>query len=101
MMNGIKTVIKRINKQDTPLKRVLRIKNLFIENKKEAMAIVSSSKRSLKNEDWLYQYADLKLNVLMDYNAMSLVTEIQFLLGFMLRVKKSAHQLYVSLYALP
>ena len=42
--NGVKNVIKRIQKQDTPLKKVLRLKNMFVENKKEAQIIANREK---------------------------------------------------------
>ena len=71
-----------------------RIKNLFIENKKEAGERLGKSMKQLKKEDYLYQYADIKLNILMDYNAMSMIVEVQFLLKFMQDTKRAVHTLY-------
>ena len=96
LMNGLNTVISRVKKGDTCLKRVLRVKNLFVEHKKEAQMMLrkKSVKREIKNDDWLYQYADIKLNILMDYNAMSMIVEVQFLLTFLNEAKKYSHPLY-------
>ena len=90
---GIKRVIERIKKGDTPLKRVLRIKNMFQVNKQEAQLKARQEKRQLLKSDYLYQYADIKLNVQMDWNGMSMLVEVQFLLHDMILMKKRGHQL--------
>ena len=69
----------------------------FIENKNEAKALVLSGLDEdgmLTKDDWLYQYADIKLNILMEYNAHSMIVECQFLLRFMQNAKSEGHQLY-------
>ena len=70
-------VIKRINKGDSCLKRVLRIKNMFLVNKHEL-----GDKNDSDNLDWLHNYADIKLNVKMMYNNRCMVVECQFLVCF-------------------
>ena len=52
-----------------------------------------NSKNSNKNA-WMFQYADIKLNILMEHNGMSMIVEIQYLLKCMLESKKRAHHLY-------
>ena len=42
----------------------------------------------------MYNYGDIKLNVLMEYNNMSLICEIQFLVQFILSSKKILHHFY-------
>ena len=93
LINGVTRVINRIKKGDTPLKRVLRIKNMFHVNKQEAQKLAQRRKQPLNPDDYLYQYADIKLNVQMDWNGMSMIVEIQLLLRFMLNAKKKGHQL--------
>ena len=63
LMGGVRMVIDRIKKGDTPLKKVIRIKNLAVENKKDAMALARKQQRLVTQDDWLYQYFDIKLNV--------------------------------------
>ena len=74
LINLLKIVIERIDKGDTCLKRVLRIKNMFVNNKKHYG-------NNDDNNDWLYRYADLKLNILMEWENRSLIVECQFLVG--------------------
>ena len=107
LMAGIKVVVDRVKKGDTCLKRVLRVKNMFIglfccwcnigkfcvamllcffcffffflwfiENKKEAAQHLGKSMKHLKKDDYLYTYADLKLNILLDWQAMSMICEV-------------------------
>ena len=93
LISGIERVIDRIKKGDTALKRVLRIKNLFRVNKQEAQEKADQENRQLSELDYLYQYADIKLNVAMDWNGMSMMVELQFLLEDFLMQKKRGHQL--------
>ena len=90
LISGVERVIDQIKKGDTPLKRVLRIKNLFYVNKQKAQAKADQENRQLSKGDYLYQYADIKLNVAMDWNGMSIILELQFLLQFILNQVKIA-----------
>ena len=76
-------VMDRCKQGDTCLKKVLRVKNMYLENKKE-----------FGNGDCLNHYADLKLNVQMDYRGKSMIVEIQFLMSFMVNFKRGCHRLY-------
>ncbi len=42
----------------------------------------------------LHKYADIKLNVLIESDMKSMVGEVQFLMGWMLRAKQLGHGLY-------
>ena len=70
------------------------VENRFIENKKEAAEILGKKVKDLIPDEYLYQYADIKINILMNLNAMSLICECQFLLKMMQNAKKSIHTLY-------
>ena len=85
LLQGLKDVIKNINKGDTCLKRVIRIKNMFSSNKAEF---------GVTNNNWLYCYGDIKLNILMEYKRISMIVECQFLLSFMAQAKTLGHGLY-------
>ena len=82
-------MISRCKKGDCYLKKVLRIKNMFINNKYEF-----GNPSDPNDDSWLYRYADLKLNCVMEYNGKSLVVEIQFLLRTMGNFKNECHKLY-------
>ena len=69
------------NHKSESIKSILRIKNGFQH---------VHSKMPL-NE---FNYCDIKMNVLIEYNKMSIVGEIQFLLKFMLDAKKIGHSFY-------
>eukprot|EP01084_Bolivina_argentea_P165003 286760_1 len=65
------------------IKKVLRIKNMFLDNKRE------------NGNKWdLYKYADIKMSVLVEYNGQSMICEVQFLLDWMLEAKSLGHGLY-------
>eukprot|EP01083_Nonionella_stella_P139374 425055_1 len=73
---------KQIKKRNS-LKKILRIKNMFLDNKRE------------NGNEWdLYRYADIKMGVLMEYNGQSMIVEVQFLLDWMLKAKSLGHGLY-------
>ena len=84
LLAGIETVTKRVKKGDTCLKKIMRVKNGFIENKKEAQEhlLTRGEKRKIAKNDYLYQYADIKLNIMMSHEAKSMIVECQFLLRF-------------------
>ena len=84
LLVGIETVTKRVKKGDTCLKKIMRVKNGFIENKKEAqeLLLARGEKRKIVKNDYLYQYADIKLNIMMSHEAKSMIVECQFLLRF-------------------
>lgn len=65
---------------------VLRIQNGFSRLKNYDINNI------LNNMDKL-EYCDLKVNVLVDFNNIRLVGEIQFVLSWMIHVKKSRHKL--------
>ena len=71
-----------------------KIHHRFIENKKEAQELADKEGRELRKIDYLYQYADIKLNVMMSYEGMSMLVEIQFLLQLMRMAKKKMHSMY-------
>ena len=78
----INTFIDLINsgKGDSILK-IVRIKNGFKN---------VSSKMSIEE----FNYADIKMNLLIEYNDKRIIGEIQFLLKFMLNAKKIGHSYY-------
>ncbi len=71
---------KAVASQKTGLKAIARVKNMFLENKRE--------KRGL------YSYADIKLNVLFEIEGKSMICEVQFLMDFMIKAKKLGHSIY-------
>eukprot|EP01083_Nonionella_stella_P064697 168888_1 len=79
-MNKLKTAAAS---QEYAVNKILRIKNMFLEHKRE------------NNNEWnLYQYADVKMNVLLQHNNKSMIVEVQFLLDFMATAKSLGHGLY-------
>eukprot|EP01083_Nonionella_stella_P076970 209942_1 len=65
------------------LKKILRVKNMFLDNKRE------------NGDNWdLYKYADIKMGILMEYDGQSMVVEVQFLLDWILKAKSLGHGLY-------
>ena len=61
----MKTFNKRFKHVSPFLIRFLRVKNMFEQNKRES--------NNNKNNNWLYNYADIKFNMLMEYKDMSMV----------------------------
>eukprot|EP01084_Bolivina_argentea_P179477 310134_1 len=83
VLKGIDKFIDIVNCGKTCLKKILRIKNMFLDNKKE------------NDNKWdLHRYADIKMGVLMVYNGQSMIVEVQFLLSWMLKAKSLGHGLY-------
>ena len=77
LLNTLTLVIDKINKGDTCLKKVLRIKNMFLNNKYDfEMAHPNTDKNSI---EWMYNYCDIKLNVLVEFEQRSIICELQFL----------------------
>ena len=81
MMNGIKAIrriIEEGNKngmsQTGCIKRLLRVKNMYLQSKKHSNG----------TDDWLYRYQDIKMNVLVEHNGASMIAEIQVLICFAL-----------------
>ena len=64
------------------IRKILRIKNLFSRNRRDDPS------------NWLYKYGDIKLNVLFEYNSVSMICEIQFMLSFYNTAKTLGHGLY-------
>ena len=83
LMHGLNGIINKIkNNNGGCIKQVLRIKNMFIENKKDYP------------QEWMKKYGDIKLNVLIEYNGASMIGELQFLLQCVLDDKKKKHKMY-------
>ena len=83
LLNGIEIFKEAVNKGDTCLKKILRLKNMFLDNKRE------------NGGEWdLFRYADIKMGVLMVHDGQSMIVEVQFLLDFMLKAKSLGHGLY-------
>ena len=66
------------------IKHIIRIKNGF---------------NKIEDESWntninKFQYCDIKVNMLIEYNNVKLIGELQFLLSFMLTSKKMSHIVY-------
>ena len=71
-MNGINNVRQRIEKGDTCVKKILRIKNLFESKRKKW----NKKNKTIENNDylgWLYQYGDIKFNILIENENLSLI----------------------------
>lgn len=90
LLNALNTVIERINKGDTCLKKVVRIKNKFLVNKREfdQETEINSSKYSndeiverKNSREYLYNYSDITIYIAMelDNEKHGLVVELQFL----------------------
>ena len=94
LVNDMNNIKNRIDKGDTCIKKILRIKNKFLVNKEEYFEAKKNSEKKDDENEWLYNYGDIKFNVLIEYNNMSLIGEIQFLLSMMLNNKKKCHALY-------
>ena len=47
-----------------------------------------------KDYSWLFQYGDIKFNLLVELNGKSLIVECQFLLSLMIKAKNMGHSLY-------
>ena len=85
LINGLNEIRKKISKNNGGcIKQILRIKNMFIENKKEYP----------HDQEWMKKYGDIKLNVLIEYNGASMIGELQFLLQCVLDDKKKKHKMY-------
>ena len=85
LLNGMNIFVNAVNSGKTCLKKICRIKNMFLENKRD------------NNNIWdLYKYADIKMNVLMvdDIQKLSMMVEVQFLMNFMKIAKNMGHGLY-------
>ena len=98
MIYGLNTLIKSINSGQTCLKKVVRVKNKFLVNKQEFLEqkknLNSNNNNNYDENEYLYQYADVTLNALLEYDNKSIVVEIQCLLQFMLEAKQMSHKLY-------
>ena len=67
------------------IKKILRVKNGF----------VNFGDKSWNNNNLSdFNYQDVKFNVLIEYNRIRVIGEIQFLLSFMLIAKKMGHSIY-------
>lgn len=66
------------------VKQILRIKNDFADIGDNSWNLDVNS----------FNYCDIKCNVLIEYNNVKIIGEIQFLLGFMLDAKKLGHSIY-------
>ena len=77
LINGIKLLENAILKGNTPLKKILRIKNMF-------------------SCDYNFEYADIKFNILVEDNVSghSMIAEAQILLKCMIDHKKKIHRIY-------
>ena len=76
-------MLLHLNIKWTCTTKILRIKNTFLTHRQEVEndhdIHVEQVQECHKNE-WLYKYNDIKINVLIEFNRMSLVGECQFLL---------------------
>ena len=88
LLRGFELFRRWINSErftkDSCLKYIVRVKNGF---------------NCIKDESWNldikeFDYCDIKINVLIEYNGMKLIGELQFMLDFMLKAKKMSHRLY-------
>lgn len=79
LMKGLLGVMENIKTKNSIIKKVLRVKNLFISNQVRAAKRLDIAKKDLTYEDWLYDYGDIKLNVMVTVDGMSLICEVQFL----------------------
>ena len=86
LVEGVKSLKEMIdgnkNGRNGCIRRVLRIKNMFIKN------------RERDSDNWMKQYGDIKFNVLIETSGASMIGEIQFLLKIHLDDKKRKHRLY-------
>ena len=74
-MNSIKNMIeKQADGKNGCIKKILRIKNMFLQNK-----------QLFGGNEWLKQYNDIKWNVLIEKNGSSMIGEIQFMLKIILK----------------
>ena len=75
---------RNINEQNGCIKCIVRIKNDFSKIGDNAKDLELNS----------FGYSDIKCNVLIQYNNVSIIGEIQWLLSFMLNAKKISHGIY-------
>ena len=88
LLNAVNTFEETIineNENNNVIKKVVRRKNGFY--------------RKIQRESWnmqlsLFDYCDIKLNVIIEYFDIQIIGEIQFLLEFMLMAKKKGHSIY-------
>ena len=73
------------NRNNCCISKILRVKNGFLNFEDESWNIDNLSQ---------FNYADVKLNVLIEYNDIHVIGEIQFILSFMLKAKKMGHSVY-------
>ena len=80
----MKFFVSKINAgRGNTIKKIVRIKNGFKN-------ILNWNINQLSD----YTYYDIKFNVIVEYNNTAVIGEIQFLLDFMLEVKKMGHSVY-------
>ena len=85
LVTGINSFINMVkNKKTFSICKILRIKNGF----EDFETISNETKLSL------FHYRDLKMNVLIEYNRIRIIGEVQFLLSMMLNAKKKGHSVY-------
>lgn len=82
LLKGLEIFIKTVESKQTCLHEIVRIKNMFLQNERDGLN--------------LYNYADLKLNVIMTdkMTKLSMIVEVQFMLSFMKHAKSLGHGLY-------
>ena len=84
LLDGMQRFSKLIPYESGCISRISRVKNGF-----EDFVNVNND-TDLK----LFDYRDVKFNVLIKYGEIELVGEVQFLLSFMLKAKKIGHSVY-------
>ena len=72
------------------LTRIVRIKNTF----KNFAKLNDGNNNNDDDNMSQYTYADIKVNVLIEYRGTKMIGEIQFILNWMLNAKKLGHTLY-------
>ena len=76
--------MRKRRQQKGCMKCVVRVKNDFADIKDNSWDL------DINN----FGYADIKLNILLEYNEFRIVGELQMLLSFMIKAKKMGHSIY-------
>ena len=91
LINGINAFILIVkNNKSGCIKKIVRIKNGF--NLIPDLNLDDNIDNNIKLE--LFDYCDIKMNVIIEYKNVRLIGEIQFIISYMLTAKKQGHSIY-------
>ena len=81
LLNGISIFTNAVEKGDTCLKKIIRIKNMFASSKRQFEKANGGNKNKDKDKNkndrsWLLKYGDIKMNVMMQYDNKSMICEV-------------------------